>query len=545
MAMFGKMYVAVGALCLASSIIGAQAAPAKAACDVEEAAKGNAARATLMVGLARNAAVPSVAATNLKQAVKLLETLDKGDDPVVDAYVLGEAISLWAGQPGVGLTPTRASLGFALRPTETVDIPSTIDSLFTIVEAAKPACKEYASYWRAGQKFYLDIVNNAINALNAEKLDSAEYYATQANKLFSSSPYGTMVLGSVASKKGNNAKAIEYWTLSAEAANRDSAYRDVRRQMFVNIGSAYLSEANAASGAAKVAPARKAAEAYGSLIAVPGTRGQFMSAGRQNMQNALLIAGDTAGAAKTWEPLIANPSTFEYQDLLNSAVSASRAMKSQDAVKLFEAALAQNPNSRDALFNLAITYLTLEENEKVGPIVTRLVVLDPGNPENYNLAARAYLTLAKNAEKAKKPAMAAALNDTTLSWYNQGNKLPVEVTFNEFSPSDKQVTISGSITDRRDKSDANSTDAAPAAGAAPAAKGAKGKAPAKAPVKAPEPKTYPPKAVTLTFEALDKAGAVVGTKTVTSESLSPGARAKFTLTIPGGGAVAYRYKISD
>lgn len=543
MAVFGKMSVAAGALCLATSVLGAQAVPAKPACDVDGSLKGNAARASLSVNLAREAAAPAVAATNLKNAAKLLEKVEKDDDPVADAYVLGSAISLWANQPGIGLTPKRGTLGFVERPNDLVDIPSTIDSLFKIVETAKPLCKDYAAYWRAGQKFYLDIVNNAINALNADKLDSAEYFATQANKLFSASPYGVMVLGSVASKRGNTGKAIEFWTTAADAANRDSAYRDVRRQMFVNIGSAYLADANAASGADKAAAARKAADAYSSLIAVPGTRGQFLSAGRQNIQNALLIAGDTAGAAKSWEPLVANPSAFEYQDLLNSAVSAARAMRNQDAVKLFEGALVQNPYSRDALFNLAITYLTLEQNDKVGPIVTRLVALDPGNPENYNLAARAYLTLAKNAEKAKKAPVAAAYNDTTVTWYNQGNKLPVEVTFNEFSPSEKQVVISGSVMDRRDKADANSADAPPPP--PPPAKGAKGKPAPKTAPKAPEPKTYPPKATTLTFESLDKSGAIVGTKSVTTDSLSPGGRMKFSITIPGAGAVAYRYKITE
>jgi hypothetical protein len=163
------------------------------------------------------------------------------------------------------------------------------------------------------------------------------------------------------------------------------------------------------------------------------------------------------------------------------------------------------------------------------------VAVDPANPENYNLAARAYLSLAKAAEKAKKSAVAAAYNDTTLTWYNRGNKLPVEVFFTEFSPSDKQVVIGGSVTDRRDKAEANT--APPAA----PAKGAKGK-----PVpKAPPAKTYPPKAATLTFVALDKAGAVVGTETVTTEPLTPGQKAKFRVTIQAPNVVAYRYTIAD
>ena len=538
MALFARKYFAAVAMVVVSSVAGAQAAPAKPACDIGETATGNAARATLSINLAREAASPAVAATNLKNVVKLLETTDKSDNAVVNAYVLGEAISLWGNQPGIGLRPTRGALGFVNNPSGTLDIPMTIDSLFKIVEVAKPICSDYTAYWRAGQKFYLDVVNGAITSLNADKLDSAEYYAMQANRLYAPSPYGTMVLGGVASKRGNTSRAIEYWTLAAEAASKDTSYRDVRRQMLANVGSAYLDAANATSGAERVTAARKAADIYAQLIAVPGTRGQYLTGGRQQLQTAYLLAGDTASAIKTWEPMIANPSAYEYTDLLNSAVNAARANKSVEAGKLFEATLMQNPYSRDALFNVAVTYLTMEQNDKLGPIVERLVAVDPGNPENYNLAARAYLALGKAAQTAKKSALATAYNDTTVLWFNRGNSLPIEVTFTEFSPNEKAVTIGGSILDRRDKIDANSTAAA---GAKPA-KGAKGKAAA-----APKPaaKTFAPKPITLAFSAIDKAGQVVGTETVTSEPLSPGQKARFKLTINAPNVVAYRYKVVD
>ena len=534
MALLAKKCLAAGALLFSSSILGAQATPAKPTCDVSESAKGNAARATLLVNLAKDAASPAVAASNLKGAVKLVEHVEKGDEPVTNAYVLGMALSLWGNQPGTGLSPKRGALGFTTNPEGTLDLPATLDSLFNVVETAKPNCSGYTAYWRAGQKFYLDVVNSAINSLNAEKLDSAEYYATQANKLYAASPYGDMVLGSVASKKGNSARAIEYWTKSAEVAAKDSSYRDVRRQMLANLGSAYMETANSATGADKAAAARKAADVYGQLIAVPGSKGSYLNVGRQQLQAAYLLAGDTAAAVKTWEPLIANPTAYDYQDLLNSAVSAARANRTADAGKLFEATLSQNPNSRDALYNVAVTYLTLEQNEKVGPIVKRLVEVDPGNPENYNLAARAYLSLAKASATAKKAAAAAAYNDTTVTWYNSGNKLPIEVTFNEFSPGEKQVVIGGAVLDRRDKIEANG---APAATAKPV----KGKP---AP-KAPPMKTYPPKPATLNFVALDKAGAVVGTETVTTEPLSPGQRGKFKVTIAAANVVAYRYTIVE
>jgi hypothetical protein len=160
------------------------------------------------------------------------------------------------------------------------------------------------------------------------------------------------------------------------------------------------------------------------------------------------------------------------------------------------------------------------------------VALDPANPENYNLSARAYLSLAKAAEKAKKSPQARAYNDSTLAWYTRGNKLPVEATITEFTPGDK-MTISGTVLDRRDKADVNAAAPAPAA-----AKGARGKAAAK-----PAGKSYPAQAVTLKFDALDKSGAVIGSQTVTTEALTPGQTGKFNLTIAAPAVAGYKYSI--
>jgi tetratricopeptide (TPR) repeat protein len=405
-----------------------------------------------------------------------------------------------------------------------------VDSLFAVVEKAKPNCTDFTAYYRGGQKFYLDLANAAINALNENKLDSAEYYASQAHRIYPASPYGVMVLGNVYSKRGDNTKAVSYWRAAAEAAAPDTSYRDVRRQMLSNIGTVYLNRANAATGAARTAAADSAATAYAALLEIPGTTGPYLYGTRQTYQTALLMAGDTAKFVASYQPLIQNPSAYSYQDLLNSAVNAARSEKAQDAAKLFAATLDQNPYNRDALFNLAVTYLTLEQNDKVSPIAIRLVAVDPANPENYNLAARAYLALGKAAQAKKNTSVAAAYNDSTLTWYSRGSKLPAEVTFSEFTPSEKDLTITGTVLDRRDKIDAGN--------AAPAAKGKTSKT-----TKAAAP-SLAPKAVTLNFEAIDKSGAVLGTQSVTTEALTPGKSATFHVTIPAANAVAYRYTVA-
>jgi len=526
MAVFGKNLLASGLLLAAATAAGAQQA---SQCDVGSNAKGNLGKASFAFEQARQAGTGPMAESNLKSTVKLVES-SQNEDPVTRAWLLGEALSLWLNQPNVGLTPKRGVVGFTTNPEGSIDLVGTVDSLFTIVEKAKPNCADFTAYYRGGQKFYLDLANSAINALNADKLDSAEYYATQAHRIYPSSPYGVMVLGNVYSKRGDNAKALAYWRVASEAAAKDTSYRDVRRQMLSNMGNIYFDRANTESGAARAADADSAAAAFAALLDIPGTTGAYSYGTRQSYQAALLLRGDTAKFVASYQPLIQNPSAYSYQDLLNSAVNAARAEKAEDAAKLFAATLEQNPYNRDALFNLAVTYLTLEQNDKVTPIVTRLVAVDPGNPENYNLAARAYLSQGKEAQAKKNTKVAAAYNDSTLTWYTRGNKLPVEVTFSEFTPSDKDLTIVGSVLDRRDKIDAsNGGTSSPSK----TTKGAKAATPALA-----------PKAVTLNFEAVDKAGNVLGTQSVTTEALTPGKTATFRVVIPAANAIAYRYTVA-
>ncbi len=529
MAVFGKQIFVMGALIASASTLGAQTA-AKPTCDIGDVLKGNTARAALSFDLARQQTGTPAAATKLKDVVKLVESPEKsGDEPVARAYIMGETMSLWLNQPGIGATARRGDLGYTTNPEGTIDLVATIDSSFRIVEAAKPSCSDNTAYYRGGHKFYLDVANGAINALNADKLDSAEHYANQANRLFPASPYGLMVLGSVASKRKDDANALRYWSMAADVAAKDTSYRDVHRQMLANVGSLYLNKAQSASGADRAATARKAAESYGQLIDVPGTHGSYLYVGRQNYQTALLLAGDTAAFVKSYQALLANPATYEYQDLLNSAVNAARSNRSADAARLFEGTLGVNPWNRDALFNLAVTYLALEDYDKVTPIVSRLIVVDPANPENYNLGARAYLAKAKAAHAAKKTSVAAAYNDSTLTWYSKGSKLPIEVTFTEFSPTDSAIVVGGTVLDRRDKIETEASTARPARG--------------KAPEKPAVDRT--PKTVSLKFEALDKTGSPIGAESVTTEALTPGKTATFRMKIQALHPVAYRYTVVE
>ena len=530
--------VVASATSLSAQAAPAQGTPAPPACEASQPGGSMGARANLSLQLAmkdQQAKNAANAAKNLQAAVKTLEGNAKGEE-LNRSYMLGSVLALWLNQPGVGYAPKRSVVGFSSNPEATIDLPATIDSLFKIVEASKPGCSYYTAYWRGGQQAYLDMVNNAIAALNADKLDSAQYYATTANTLYSGSPYGSMVLGNIANKRNNNDEAIKHWQAAATAAATDTVYRDVQRQVLGNIASVYMNTARdeKTPKPQQVEAAKKAAEVYNQLLAVPGTQGADAVGARQSLQSALLIAGDTAAVTKSYSEMLANPSAHDHQALLTSAVAAVRANRNADAAKLFENALQLNPYSRDALFNLAVTHLNMGQSDKVPALVTRLVAVDPGNPENYLLAARAYVDIAKT----RKGAAATAVNDTTVSWFSRGQKLPVEVTFSELNLGEKQIEIAGNVLDRRDKAaeaetGSTTTTRSAAARAAAARKAAAAKT------------SFAPKAVTLKFEALDKAGTVLGAQSVTTEALEPGKSAQFKVAIPAANAVAYRYALAE
>ena len=542
MALFVRILPAAALLAATAASLSAQnPAPspqaAQPVCEASQPGGSVGARANLSLQLAMKdqKTNPPNAAKQLQAAVKTLENPAKGEE-LNRAYMLGSVLALWLNQPNVGYTPKRSVVGFSTNPEATINLPSTIDSLFKVVEASKPGCSYYTAYWRGGQQAYLDMVNNAIAALNADKLDSAQYYATMANTLYSGSPYGSMVLGNIANKKNNNDEAIKRWREAATSAASDTVYRDVQRQVLGNIASVYMATArdDKTPKDARAEAAKKAAEVYNELLAVPGTSGSIATGARQNLQQALLITGDTGSVTKSYSDMLANPTNYDYQALLTSAVAAVRANRNADAAKLFENVLVLNPYNRDALFNLAVTHLNMSQYDKVAPLVTRLVAVDPGNPENYLLAARAYVELAKT----RKGPANAATNDTTLTWFNRSQKLPVDVTFTEFSPGDKQLEIAGTVLDRRDKAaqaeQGGTTQTRSAATRAAAAKKAAPAGPAMA-----------PKAVTLKFEALDKSGAVLGSQSVTTEPLQPGKSAPFRVKIDAANAMAYRYTIAD
>ena len=464
-------------------------------CDPTANTKGDIARAQFSMTRAISASAKGNPTADLQQVLKLV---DNGtDNPTARNYLRGEAYILYLMQPNVSAVVPRSALGLTTNPTATIDLYAAADSAFMAVEQAAPECKAVISQWRQ-QKPWLNALNASINALNAGQLDSAEMLAKRSLVLDRSAPYAYSVLGSVARQRKNLAAANDYWKQTLAAAGTDTAYADVRAKTMYEMASAASDRVDAATGAAKRAAAREAMKPWQDYIAI-ANNDLLLADALDNASRMYLAAGDSASIPSLYAPLLANPAKYGEIALVHAGVVATRAGHQADAGKLFDAALAQNPYSRDAINNLAATYIQNNEFPKAFPLIDKLVSMDPSNPDNPLLYAFAYQGLYKGTKDKK---LQKIYTDSLVYFNNKSENATVKLVVNEFTRRADATTLAGTI-ENRDKTS----------------------------------KTY-----NLSVDFVDKSGAVIDTQTTSVGPVAPKATAKFKITSSKGGAYGYKYK---
>jgi Tfp pilus assembly protein PilF len=476
---------------LASPLMG----QAASTCDPTANIKGDLARAQFSMTRAIAASEKGNPTRDLSDVLKLV---DNGtDNPAARNYLRGEAYILYLMQPNAQAVVPRGTIGMTTNPTGTVDLYAGADSAFTIVEKAMPECAQVITQWRQ-QKPWLNTLNGAINALNAGQLDSAEVLAKRALVLDRKAPYAYSVLGSIARQRKDFAGASNYWKQTLEAAGTDTSYADVRSKTMYELAAAAADKADAATGAAKRAAAKEAIKPWNDYIAVAGND-LLLADALDNAARMYVAAGDSASVPTLYAPMLANPSKYGELSLVHAGVVATRNGHQADATKLFDAALAQNPYSRDAVNNLAATYIQNNEFSKAFPLIDKLVAMDPSNPDNPLLYAFAYQGLYKGTKDKK---LQKIYTDSLVYFNNKSENATVKVSVNEFTRRADATTLGGTIENRGTSS-----------------------------------KTY-----NLSIDFVDKNGAVIDTQTTTVGPVAPKSTGTFKVSSTKGGAYGYKYK---
>ena len=254
------------ALLFAAPLAGAQetAAPQAPACDVDQGNPQFVARSWLALSKGIAAVNQDADPSNdLREALRVLtdpRARDRDRNVVGQQYTAGQAyiLLLSAGTPAI---VQRGEIGIQTDPEATIDLVLAADSAFTAVLAAHPECARTITEWRQ-HKPWLDLVNQAIGALNSEQVDSAEVFANRALVLDKTAPYAYTVLAMVARTRDQHDEALRLYREAIERAGTDTLYADVRVKTLGDIARMLTDRAVDAPAAQRAALAREAITAY-------------------------------------------------------------------------------------------------------------------------------------------------------------------------------------------------------------------------------------------------------------------------------------------
>jgi tetratricopeptide (TPR) repeat protein len=444
------------------------------------------------------------ASKDLKDAIRALttppKTREERADSIGRAYYLGQAYILMLQVPGVKAIGRRGDYGIATDTVLSIDLLAAADTAFTKAEPGLPACKGEIVKWRQ-QKPWLDLLNTAITAMNAGQFDTAAVLAKRTLVIDRSTPYPYSIMANAANNRKDYAAATADLKQVLVVAGTDTAYNDVRLSTISQLAATATQLANATTGPDKKDRVQEAITDWQNFIPM-GSRDVQVANGEQMIVQLYKSVGDSSKISEAYSQIIANPSKFGEQTLLNGGVIATRARKPDDAAKLFAAVLDQNPNQRDALNNLAANYVEgkdVANAQKMLPLVDRLVTLDPNNPENWRLYAYAYSVLLKSTKDTKQ---VKAYTDSLVKYNNKADKMTTIVSLTEFSHTEKATTLSGTVQNLG--------------------------------------KTT--QSYTMNIDFLDKSGAVINSQTANVGPVAAKDSGTFTVTAPVAGIVAFRYK---
>ncbi len=124
----------------------------------------------------------------------------------------------------------RAHHGYAADSGQ-IDLVGAADSMFDIVEAAKPECRDETEEYR--RKVYAELVNAAVNQYNARQTDSAGFLARRGRSVYDGyrlAYIAYQVLGNVQQTKDGNDAAIGSFKKMTELMKGDTSLVDERKQ---------------------------------------------------------------------------------------------------------------------------------------------------------------------------------------------------------------------------------------------------------------------------------------------------------------------------
>jgi tetratricopeptide (TPR) repeat protein len=470
----------------------AAAAPANA-CPVDLMQPGPLGIASLQRQKVMGAKTAEDAGKWIKDAMKLVYDDKTKSNPMGRDLLAGQFLVL--GMEFIE-TSTRGNLGIPGDKNAAVDVPAFVDSLFTGIEKAQPLCVNETEQWRQ-YKWYQAKIQAAYKAINAGQTDEAEKLAKRALTMSRAGAQGYDVLWRVAKGRGDEAGQLTNLRIAADKLLGDTLNANVRSNLLFNLGRIQQEWAEKKQGEAKGKQYHESGETFLQVIKeFPSAEETQYAVGMLGM--AFTMGKDTAQVLSALGMMKENSAKYSDLALAQAAVLATRLSRTPDAVVLFDAAQKINPWQRDYLYNYAAMLYESKRSDEMMPVLRKLIVLDPSNPDNILLFAYSFKGLSDNE---KDPAKKKALIDSVAVYGKLADEMPHKVSYTEFDRLAEKTALRGQI----------------------------------------ENKSTKERSFTIEFEFLDKTGATVGKASANVGPVKPNALGDFAVEIPKGGVSGVKY----
>jgi tetratricopeptide (TPR) repeat protein len=366
------------------------------------------------------------------------------------------------------------------------------DSALTRAEKLAPTCAKEIDGYR--QNAWVALIKGGNGFEEQKNLDSALALYNQAGIIFRKSPIPYYQAASVYNEKGKtDSAAASYGKAVAAGANAtDTTEQKIRNRSAFNQGAILLNAQKHQEAAAAFEQYLKwqpnDIEAKRGLAAAYRGMGQADKA--QALEQQIVAAGGAAGAGA------AGGGGAGSTDLMNVGVNLYNDKKYPEAAEAFAKVAAAEPNNRDALFNLANTYLAMKDGPKLLATAQQLSALEPLSENSLKLVGEGYKQSGKVDDAVKTAEKVLAL--------------PVDVRVTDFAAAAGGATLAATATGR---------EAQTAAG-----------------------KPIPPAPIAVTVEFIDAKGTPVGSQDVQIPALDAGKTHEIKAAAQGAGIAAWRYK---
>ncbi len=366
--------------------------------------------------------------------------------------------------------------------------PFGVDSAFSRAESLAPECAADIAFYR--QTMWVPFVNAGIDSMRGGEYEGAKDEFRRANAVYQDDNIAFFYLASIFGNEGASDSALKYFKQVVEIGDADTARVDNFRTSLANVAILYHMAENWDSAATWYRKVRE----YD-----PSDTDALLG-----LAEASQAQGDTMMTMMLYDSVLAHATDMGAVDLFDTGVKLFGVSQFERAARAFALGLEKNPYHRDALYNLANTYLALAQTEELSEearskaavdleaVSRRLVQVDPYNGASLRLLAAAH--------------QMQRHDDSTLAALELAEGLEFEVQVDVAQETEGGYSIQGKVTNRLEKET-----------------------------------RYP----TISFEFLDAEGNVVVVEELAGGAIPMHGRTPFEVLASGDGIVAWRYRVAS